>query len=440
MKRILPLLLSLCFMVQMLPSAFAQTHAEVSFTSASAMCGEDVTTTVSIKNCVDAKSIMIIPQYDEDILEIVSGTWLIDGVLAEDWGPAFGDAVIAFSANTDVNTDIFEFVFRVKDDAKAGQVANVGCEIVITTMDGNEDIPVAVTVTEGLVTVLATECSHIDENGDYICDDCGENLCTEHTEKIISGYDATCTEDGLTEGKKCANCGEILVKQEVIIALGHTYDDGVVTTEPTCTETGVMTYTCLRRGCDYSVTEAISAQCHSAQYQDLNSNAWYHEYVDYMLGAGLMNGVNAEKDMFDPSGEMTRAMLVTVLWRAQGEPAVEGENPFADVADGKWYTDAIIWAVSEGIVTGITEDTFAPNSSVTREQIACILWRLAGKVGANGTLESFPDGDTVSTYAVEAMAWAVEGGLLKGDDQKNLNPTATATRAEVATLIYHYMK
>ncbi len=237
-------------------------HAEVSFTSASAMCGENVTTTVSIKNCVDAKSIMIIPQYDEDILEIVSGTWLIDGVLAEDWSPAFGDAVITFSANTNVNTDVFEFVFRVKDDAQAGQVANVGCEIVITTMDGNEDIPVAVTVTEGLVTVLAKQCSHIDEDGDYICDDCGENLCTEHIEESIAGFDATCTEDGLTDGVKCANCGEILVEQEVISALGHTYDEGVVTTEPTCTETGVMTYTCLRDGCDHSYTEVIPPNDH----------------------------------------------------------------------------------------------------------------------------------------------------------------------------------
>ncbi len=215
----------------------------------------------------------------------------------------------------------------------------------------------------------------------------------------------------------------------------HTYTE-VVDQLPTDHTEGKMTYTCSKCGDSYG--KAIPAQCYGEQYKDLDRTAWYHEYVDYMVGTGFMNGVST--DMFDPSGKMTRAMLVTVLWRAQGEPSVNGENPFVDVADGKWYTDAIIWAASEGIVNGITEDTFAPDSFVTREQIASILWRLAGKVSANGTLESFPDGDAVSNYAVEAMVWAVETGLLKGDDQGKLNPTATATRAEVATFLYRYMK
>ncbi len=128
-----------------------------------------------------------------------------------------------------------------------GLTEGVWCPICGEILVEQEEIPVT---------------EHTDENGDYVCDDCGEDLCTEHVEEVVPGKEPTCTETGLTEGKKCANCGEILVKQETITALGHNYDNGVVTTAPTCEEAGVMTYTC-QNDSSHSYTERISALGHS---------------------------------------------------------------------------------------------------------------------------------------------------------------------------------
>ena len=153
MKKLLSFLLSILLVIQIAPVAVAQTNAEVHVESTTAMRGETVSITISVQDYVEAKSIYIVPVYDEDILEIVSGTWLVSGVLADDWSAAFGDAAIAFAENTNINTDIFELVFKVKDNAAAVKNTSVSCEIVIKTMNGKEEVPVAITVTPGQVTM-----------------------------------------------------------------------------------------------------------------------------------------------------------------------------------------------------------------------------------------------------------------------------------------------
>ena len=184
--------------------------------------------------------------------------------------------------------------------------------------------------------------------------------------------------------------------------------------------------------------EALNnALCPSAAFTDVEENVWYHDGIDFMVRNGYMNGVAA--DTFDVDGSLTRAQLVTILYRIAGEPETSAAIPFADVADGQWYTKAIVWAAENGIVKGVNETTFAPNDPITREQIAVILYRYAHEENTeDGKLTSFPDAKDISGYALEAMNWAVARGLINGSDGKLL-PQDTATRAQIAVILARYL-
>ena len=264
----------------------------------------------------------------------------------------------------------------------------------------------------------------------------------------------TCTKAGV-KTYTCTVCKE--TKTEAIAALGHTWDDGKVTTEPTCTEAGVKTYTCTV--CKETKTETVAALGHVdadkdnkcdrcgeklgedpkptySDFTDLDPNGWYHDGVNYMIENGMMNGVG--NGMFEPNGSVTRAMLVTILYRQAGSPKVTGDNPFEDVAAGKYYTDAVIWAFHNGIVNGTTPTTFEPEEPVTREQIATILYRREGTPEVKQDLSAFVDTDQVSSYAHAALQWAVAKGVIKGDGNR-LNAKGDATRAEIATMLMRYL-
>lgn len=184
-----------------------------------------------------------------------------------------------------------------------------------------------------------------------------------------------------------------------------------------------------------------TAGCPSTNFTDVEENGWYHTGVDFMVRNGFMNGV--ADDAFDVDGNLTRAQLVTILYRIAGEPESTATNPFADVADGQWYTNAVIWAAENGIVKGVNTTTFAPNDQITREQIATILFRYAKAEKVEGKLAGFPDAGKVSDYAADAMAWAVEQGLINGisesDGKTYLAPQETATRAQIAVILMRYL-
>ena len=184
-----------------------------------------------------------------------------------------------------------------------------------------------------------------------------------------------------------------------------------------------------------------TAGCPSTNFTDVEENGWYHTGVDFMVRNGFMNGV--ADDEFDVNGSLTRAQLVTILYRIAGEPESTATNPFADVADGQWYTNAVIWAAENGIVKGVNTTTFAPNDQITREQIATILFRYAKAEKVEGKLAGFPDAEKVSDYAADAMAWAVEQGLINGisesDGKTYLAPQETATRAQIAVILMRYL-
>ena len=180
----------------------------------------------------------------------------------------------------------------------------------------------------------------------------------------------------------------------------------------------------------------------SALFKDVKETDWFYEYVMYVAENGLMNGVS--EDEFAPNNTLTRAMLVTVLYRNAGQPATDKSIPFSDVDMSAYYADAVLWAKQNGIVNGITEIEFAPNSNITREQIATIIYRYAQYKGMETvTMEEnlhFADADEISEYAVSAMNWAVGTGLLKGKTTTTLNPKDNATRAEIAAILQRFIE
>lgn len=173
------------------------------------------------------------------------------------------------------------------------------------------------------------------------------------------------------------------------------------------------------------------------QFKDVSESDWFYDGVKYAVESGLMKGVSEED--FAPDETLTRAMLVTILYRLAGAPAVD-ENAklaFTDVEDGQWYTDAIIWATEEGITHGMTETTFGTDEPVTREQMVTFLWRYVGEPESEQSLESFPDADQISAFAETAMRWAVENEIITGNEMNGnayIDPQGNATRAQVAVI------
>ncbi len=184
----------------------------------------------------------------------------------------------------------------------------------------------------------------------------------------------------------------------------------------------------------------VKAAKNAKSFIDVKDGNWFKGAVDFVSAHALFKGVS--EDEFAPQSTMTRAMLVTVLYRLEDEPKTSGVS-FEDVAAGTWYTDAVAWAAENRIVLG-DGTGFNPNGNVTREQIATILYRYVQYLGmettGQGDMSKFSDGADVSTWAQDAMAWAVKVGLFQGDDAGKLNPQGDATRAEVATLLERLVK
>lgn len=181
-------------------------------------------------------------------------------------------------------------------------------------------------------------------------------------------------------------------------------------------------------------------------YSDVAQDAWYYDAVCYCYTQKLMSGTSSS--VFSPAANMTRAMLVTVLWRMAGQPVVNYDMTFKDVPVGQWYTEAIRWAASEGIVSGSSAQTFGTMKDVTREQMVSILYRFANMQGKNVDvdeaqgLSAYSDGSKTAEYAVVPFIWASQMGIVSGytaaDGTKTINPKGTATRAQVAQIIRGY--
>ena len=272
-----------------------------------------------------------------------------------------------------------------------------------------------------------------------------EELTVEFTHEnteVRDAVEATCTEPGYTGDTYCADCGKLIAKGEVIPAKGHTWGEWEVSKKASCFADGEETRTCSVCGeTETRVLPAGAEHCPCKEFTDLDCTKWYHEGVDYVLANNIMIGV--DQNRFSPNGKVTRAQMVTMLYRLAGTPKVSGSNHFTDVQNGKWYTDAIVWASEVGITEGITNTTFAPGKPMTREQMVTFLYRYAkwsGKdVSASADLSKFADHKDVRPFAQDAMAWAVAEGLVEGMDGR-LYPANTTTRAQAATVLMRYSK
>ncbi len=173
---------------------------------------------------------------------------------------------------------------------------------------------------------------------------------------------------------------------------------------------------------------------------DVAEGDWFYDAVVYAYQNALMDGVGGNR--FAPNSETTRAQLVTILYRLEGQPAVSGDLPFTDVETGTWYTNAVLWAAQNGIVNGVTDTTFAPGDEITRQQLVTILYRYAEAKGydvsASADLSGYPDAGQVQDYAQPAMAWAVAENIIQGMEDGTLKPAGNASRAQIATILMRF--
>lgn len=193
---------------------------------------------------------------------------------------------------------------------------------------------------------------------------------------------------------------------------------------------------------------ALWTEGQGTPFKDVKEGNWFKEAADYCYGQNLISGTSSTT--FSPNAVCTRAMIVSILYRLSGSPYVsKSDNQFSDVKDSAWYADGVIWAANNGIVAGMGDGKFAPDASITREQLASIMMRYASFRGmrdpdAGMMLIGFPDNDKVSSWAGDGMAWAVGCGLISGnpgkDGQNYLDPKGTATRAQFASILMRYIK
>lgn len=209
---------------------------------------------------------------------------------------------------------------------------------------------------------------------------------------------------------------------------------------PVRTETTLYALYTYESGDGLRYTTVTGGLCPAEQFSDVNTAYWYHDALDFVLEQGLMNGTGHGK--FEPDANLSRAMLVTMLYRLDGDTGAHS-HPFTDVLSGSWYEAAVAWAYETGVVTGVTAETFAPDQPVTREQTAAMLWRYAGSHGqqrpAGADLAAFKDADRISGYAMEPMRWAVTTGILHGMGDGTLAPAAPSTRAHAAQMLYNWL-
>ena len=279
-----------------------------------------------------------------------------------------------------------------------------------------------------------------------------EGTALGHTEEVIPGKAATCTETGLTEGRKCSVCGETLVAQEVIPALDHEYT--AVVTAPTCTRGGYTTWTCVCgdsfvdsyvEPVGHNFEDGTCTNCGESEkgeapvkpenpFTDVPDDSFCIDAVLWAVKEGITTGTSATT--FDPNGKCARAIVVTFLWRAAGSPEPEtANNPFTDVKESDFYYKAVLWAVENGITTGTSATTFDPGALCNRATVVTFLYRAMGSPAVNSSENPFSDVKVDSWYG-PAVLWAVENGITNGMGDGTFGVGATCTRAQVVTFLY----
>lgn len=259
--------------------------------------------------------------------------------------------------------------------------------------------------------------------------------------QVVSGENGT-----VTVSSDRANPGDtvtITVKPDAGYALDQLTVMDQNSHSVTLTDQGEETYTFTMPEGKVTVEATFQAAKEESPvnvFLDIDPEAWYYDGVKYAVENGLMSGTGA--DTFGPNTTLSRGMIAQMLYALEGKPGVSADSRFPDVSDQDWYANAASWAQSKGIITGYEDGRFGPNDSLTREQLALILYNYAKSKGydtsAKADLNQYVDGSSTSAWAQTAMAWAVGEGLLSGRDANKLAPTGTATRAEVAQIMMNF--
>ena len=269
-----------------------------------------------------------------------------------------------------------------------------------------------------------------------------ELVIHEHVAVRIKAVEATCEKAGNREYYECS-CGRLFEDADAETEIKNPADVIIRATGVHIDADEDM----LCDTCGWDMNRCGGGEsCPGRHFTDMPSyKNWAHEGIDFAIERGLVNGTTPTT--FSPKKTMTRAMLVTLLWRYEGEPEAENGKTFTDVSPKQYYAKAVAWASSEGIVKGMTDTTFQPNGEITREQMAVLFYRYAEWKGVDMTpradISGFPDYSRVSGYAREAFRWANATDLIGGSKQNGVNyllPKGSATREQVATLLMRFIR
>ena len=393
------------------------------------------------------------PTFEVSVIEVQGHVPqnMTDGDLTTSWKPdttGAGSMVYTFSDNLTLNR--INIVQRSVSGAKV---------FVLAENNGEREWIDMGTLDKSLVTLVCNNELNLALKVEWDADSIPniteivrfqDDSCIHTNTEIIPGKAATCTEPGLTEGKKCVDCNTILVAQEVIPALGHEYTP--VVTAPTCTRSGYTTYTCVCG--DSYVADYVPALGHNyvdgvctgcgrnenggggntgSGFVDVPAGSWYAQPVQWAVAQGITSGVDANH--FGPAASCTRAQVVTFLWAAAGRPEpASNENPFVDVTVNDYFYKAVLWAKEQGITSGLDDTHFGSTSVCTRAQVVTFLWKAMGGTESQ-TEVTFTDvqpGD----YFYKAVAWAVENGVSSGMGDGTFGSNIQCTRAQVVTFLY----
>ena len=337
---------------------------------------------------------------------------------------------------TDVTADSFVIVTS-DSGATVGALTHDGnvCSFTITAEDG-------VTSRTYTVTVSFTEAPKSNDAGVRSITVAGVKAKTsvnnEYTVTVPYGTNVTASSFVIITNHARATVGALTHIKNVWY-FTVTAEDGVTTASYTVTVTTAALPTPIKPAVDN--TKPASDSKPKLPFTDVSTSDWFYSDVMFVYENGLFSGTDSRS--FSPNASMTRAMLVTVLYRLEGEPVGTGSSSFSDVRSGSYYEKAVAWAAANGIVTGTGSTSFSPDAKVTREQLAAILYRYAQykklDTDAGAKLDSFSDAGNVSGYASEALSWAVSEGLINGASGR-LMPKGDATRAQVAAILHRFVE
>jgi len=312
---------------------------------------------------------------------------------------------------------------------------------------------VAHTASDKLANVKEATCTEVGYTGDKVCKFCGivmekgkEIPMIEHTPMDVEAKAPTCTEPGVTKGTVCKVCKKVLDAQETVPALGH--DPKLVNAkDATCTEAGytgdkvcTRCNVTLEKGKDikalgHNYVKGVCSRCDAKQtgynpFSDVKSTDRFYSDIMWAWENGIVEG--DDTGMFRADGKLTRAQVVTMLWRMNDKPTAKNAATFTDLTQD-WYKAAVAWAVEKGIVNGVGNNKFAPNETCTRAQIVTMLWRLDGEKKVTPTINFT---DLTQNWYKDAVAWAANNGITKGDGAGHFYPANDCTRGEAVAFIH----